>query len=109
MKKVFVLNAFSLQMLDLRFHSVLEIQPMDSNDVRFILLNNDFESAVGHNDTAEVFTNQLHILIPENRINVKLNPGDMAIVGQLTGGRLPEGTTTLPDGFNIQWVRVNVS
>ena len=42
------------------------------------------------------------------RISVTLQPGDVLYVAQLRGGRLPEGTTTLPEGFGFDWVRVEV-
>lgn len=59
-------------------------------------------SAVGHADTAAVLG------VECNRINVSLNPGDVAFVAQLQGGRLPEGCTQLPDGFSFKFIRVDV-
>jgi hypothetical protein len=106
--KIYVLNAFSLQMLDLRNNHIVVIKPISKTDVQKVLLKNPFISAVGHKDTAEIFTSQLHVLISENRTNIMLNPGDIAFVGQLTGGRLPEGATTLPEGFNIQWLLIHI-
>lgn len=60
------------------------------------------ESAIGHQDTANVLG------VPMNRVNVKLYPGDTAYVAQLIGGRLPEGTTTLPEGFRFKFIKVTV-
>ena len=40
-----------------------------------------------------------------NRINVKLNPGDVFYVAQLQGGRLPEGCATLPEGFTFKYIK----
>lgn len=34
---------------------------------------------------------------------------DTLYVGQVVGGRLPEGATTLPDGFEIKFIRVEIS
>ena len=59
-------------------------------------------SCVGHADTAAVLG------VPMRRISVVLNEGDVLYVAQLRGGRLPEGTTTLPEGFGFDWVRVEV-
>ena len=59
-------------------------------------------SAIGHQDTANVLG------VPMNRINVKLYKGDVAYVAQLQGGRLPEGSTTLPDGFEFKFIKVVV-
>lgn len=59
-------------------------------------------SAIGHADTAAVLG------VAMNRINVSLKKGDVAYVAQLQGGRLPEGTTTLPDGFSFKFWRLTV-
>lgn len=59
-------------------------------------------SAIGHQDTANVLG------VPMNRINVHLSKGDVAYVAQLQGGRLPEGSTTLPEGFSFKYIKVVV-
>jgi hypothetical protein len=93
MKKVFLLNAFSLQMLHedatVRFTEVSE-------------LPEGLTSAIGHQDTARVLGVEM------NRVNVTLRKGDTAFVAQLQGGRLPEGCTTLPEGFSFKFVKVEV-
>lgn len=66
------------------------------------VLPDNLVSAVGHQDTANVLG------VDMNRINVKLNKGDIAYVAQLMGGRLPEGATTLPEGFTFKFVKVTV-
>lgn len=92
-KKSYLLNAFSLQMVCLpcavRFEEVEE-------------LPQGLESAVGHQDTAAVLG------VKMNRVSVKLEKGDVAYVAQLTGGRLPEGSTTLPEGFSFKFIKVMV-
>lgn len=60
-------------------------------------------SAIGHADTANVLG------VTVNRVNVHLDAGDVAYVAQLQGGRLPEGATTLPDGFKFKFVKVEVA
>jgi hypothetical protein len=93
MKATFLLNAFSLQMVDVpcsvRFEEVDE-------------LPSGLTSAIGHTDTAKVLG------VEPNRINVHLSKGDTAYVAQLQGGRLPEGTTTLPEGFSFKYIKVVV-
>lgn len=93
MKKVYLLNAFSLQMLEgdatVKFTEVSE-------------LPEGLTSAIGHQDTANVLGVEM------NRINVTLKQGDVAFVAQLQGGRLPEGSTTLPDGFTFKFIKVEV-
>ena len=97
---MYLLNAFSVQMVRdalLKNGKVtVEFSLVDS------IPTQELESAVGHADTAAVLG------VPMNRINVKLNPGDEAYLAQLNGGRLPEGSTTLPEGFSFDKVKVRV-
>ena len=93
MKKTFLLNAFSLQMVDIP--STVEFTDVDR-------LPEGLTSAIGHADTARVLG------VEQNRINVHLDKGDVAFVAQLTGGRLPEGATTLPEGFSFKFIKVEV-
>jgi hypothetical protein len=91
---MYLLNAFSLQMIDIpsevSFEEVKEL-PQEG-----------LISAIGHQDTAKVLGVEM------NRINVHLNPGDIAYVAQLIGGRLPEGSTTLPEGFSFKFIKVTI-
>lgn len=89
----FLLNAFSLQMVD--FPANIKVIEVDS-------LPSGLTSAIGHADTAKVLGVEM------NRINVHLNKGDTAFVAQIVGGRLPEGSTTLPDGFSFKFLKVEV-
>lgn len=88
-----LLNAFSLQMVDtpciVRFEEVTSL-PLG------------LTSAIGHQDTANVLG------VPMNRINVHLDKGDVAYIAQLQGGRLPEGSTTLPEGFTFKFIKATV-
>ena len=92
--KHFLLNAFSLQMVDVP--CAVKFTEVDE-------LPNELESAIGHQDTANVLG------VPMNRINVHLSKGDIAYVAQLQGGRLPEGSTTLPEGFTFKFIKVEVN
>jgi hypothetical protein len=94
MKETFLLNAFSLQMIDVP--ASVTFEEVES-------LPEGLTSAIGHADTAAVLG------VPMNRINVKLNRGDVAYIAQLTGGRLPEGSTTLPEGFKFKFIKVTVA
>ena len=60
------------------------------------------ESAVGHQDTANVLG------VPMNRVSIALKKGDTLYVAQLMGGRLPEGSTTLPDGYSFKFIKVTI-
>lgn len=124
MKKMYLLNAFSLQMLD-EFPASVEIQELTDVEIResdldglavaspVVALNAKMngvewfrdcpiDSAIGHADTARVLG------VECNRVNVRLHKGDVAVVAQLVGGRLPEGATTLPEGFAFKFLRVKV-
>lgn len=65
-------------------------------------------SAVGHADTAAVFSKELGEDVEFNRISLKFGESDVLLVGQLTGPRLPEGSTTLPEGATISWLAVYI-
>lgn len=99
----YIANAFSLQMLPslVMIASVVQVKPED--------VPADVVSAIGHADTAAVVSNILGREIPMNRISVSLEPGDVLYVTQLMGGRLPEGATTLPEGFSIRFIQVKVA
>jgi len=91
---MYLLNAFSLQMVD----TPCEISISEVN-----ALPDGLTSAIGHQDTANVLG------VPMNRVNVHLSKGDTAYIAQLVGGRLPEGTTTLPKGFSFKYLKVVVN
>lgn len=97
-KNVFLANAFSIQMLNtnaqvtnVRFEKVDALPDVST-----------MTSAVGHPDTAAVLG------VACNRVNVKLDKGDILYVAQLVGGRLPEGSTTLPEGFHFVYYKVEI-
>lgn len=114
--KLYICNAFSLSMLNRNTQTgrnKLE-NPRIPRPVSPALLSEyialikagkaEAESAVGHADTAALFSQILGIPVAFNRISVKLSGyRERALVGQITGGRLPEGSTTLPDGVEIEW------
>ena len=99
--KRYLVNAFSIQMLQkgglVRFD---EIAPED--------IPADVVSAIGHADTAAVLTNMLGFEVPMNRVFVTLDENTELYVAQLVGGRLPEGATTLPEGFSFKFYRVTL-
>jgi hypothetical protein len=101
-----LLNSFSLNMLaELPARPAFEeLSLAEAREA----LDRGFESAVGHADTAAVFSDVLGIEVLTVRNTVTLKKGDAAIVGQYRGPRLPEGTKQLPSGATIQWVKVTV-
>ncbi len=87
-------------MVDEKHYNVVvdEISESDFNSVK-----NEYPSAVGHPDTARVLGVQY------NRCNVSLKYGDMIVVAQLQGGRLPEGATTLPEGCSFKYFTILIT
>jgi hypothetical protein len=114
--KIVICNAFSLSMLDRVQQSgrdamdgVRVPRPISEetlNEYCRMMLSGEikFKSAVGHADTAMVFSNELGLPILTNRVSVKLtDPETRALVGQYVGPRLAEGATRLPEGATIEW------
>ena len=104
--KIFIGNAFSLQMLDLSSGNTLVIRPVTEEEAKEVAKL--ATSCVGHADTAAVMSSQLGFDVLCQRTNVALAEEDQLLVGQFSGGRLPEGATTLPEGTKLSWILVTV-
>lgn len=108
MTKLFITNAFSINMLSncvsltfIPLNNKQYIKPEFINNPEFTLT-----PAIGHADTAHVVQNDLNVDVELfNRISVQpdFKAGDMMLVAQYTGARLPEGATTLPEGSKITY------
>lgn len=99
LSEMFCANAFSIQMLpeagaDVRIERIEEKAGMEIAPY--------IRSAVGHPDTAAVLG------VECNRAAIALEEGDLMLVAQLVGGRLPEGATTLPEGYSFRFYLVDV-
>lgn len=122
---IYISNAFSLSMLPaLRrdaHHEIHEGDPISTEIEVIPILDpadwlRDAESrhgdpavsAVGHADTARLFSSVLDRQIEPNRINVELGDDDELLVGQYVGPRLPEWATELPKGAVIHWMSVHM-
>lgn len=116
-------NAFSLQMVS--YPCAINVQEVKENEIYDFLpiaedggimddensmyfshwekeLKSDIVSVVGHPDTARVLG------VKFNRVSIRLAKGDVLYVAQLVGGRLPEGATTLPEGYSFKYLKVEV-
>ena len=102
-------NAFSLQMIDTKEMHNITVKPLIKEEVNALLYDREFISCVGHADTAAVLDAMLEAHIECNRVNVKLTEDDVLIVAQVMGGRLPEGATTLPDNFTLQFIHISIN
>lgn len=92
----YLVNAFSIQMVSDSAH----LSQLRFCEVEAPKSFEGYVSAIGHADTAQVLGVEM------NRVSITLKPGDELLVAQLQGGRLPEGCTTLPEGFSFKYVRV---
>jgi CYTH domain-containing protein len=70
--------------------AMLRIRKLSLEEVKTLLKIHEFESAVGHQSTADFLTALLGIPIKADRRPVTFQPGTLYVVFQLLG-RLPEG------------------
>lgn len=96
----YLANSFSLQMISPSDLTRVSIKPIAS-PTNYQL--NKMYSVVGHADLANLLG------VTPNRESILLEEGDRLVVCQLMGGRLPEGTTTLPEGHSFTWVEVTIT
>lgn len=89
-------NAFSLQMLE-NLPATIKVSESSLEEIP-----NDVVSIVGHPDTAKILG------VSYNRISVTLKKDDVLFVAQLQGGRLPEGSTSLPSGYTFKFLKVEI-
>lgn len=106
-----VTNAFSLNMLNVAEGDLCNIRCYRLSTIRaaFLAAHPSTRSAVGHADTAAVFSTVLGSDIPCNRATITLNEETSLLVGQYRGPRLEEGTKVLPEGATIEWYRVTMT
>ena len=97
--KKYLANSFSLQMLGADCN--VKVRTVKAEDIP-----EDVVSCVGHADTAAVLSSLLGREIPCNRESIDLMEGDELYVAQIVGGRLPEGSTTLPEGVKFKFFKV---
>ena len=105
--KMKVLNAFSANMIA-NFPASVNFTEVSVEEV-VKLLGNEVDSAVGHADTAAIFSSLLGLKVEAKRQTVELAQGELAILGQYSGPRLQEGATELPEGAKIIWIKVEVA
>lgn len=108
-------NAFSLGMIDFLHHEdggcslfYPELSGATLESAKRWLSEADWESCVGHADTAELLTAMLGVPVPMRRVSTSLQFDDEILVAQYNGPRLPEGTRTLPEGAKIRWYLIRL-
>jgi hypothetical protein len=92
-----LLNSFSLNMLP-RFPLMVRFTEWTSTTGATPPFLEKMESCIGHEDLARL------IGVKCNRCSVTLALGEIFLVAQYIGPRLPEGTTVLPEGSHIKWI-----
>ena len=105
---VIIGNAFSLGMIEK--NCLLRVEFIGLEEARKAVAAGNFESAVGHQSTANIYSQLLKVKVQADRRAIKLGPGDVLIVGQLLT-RLPEGKVLSEEelrNFPIKWVKVEV-
>ena len=104
---IIISNAISINMLSDDCN--LNLKKITSEEAIELISNSDnVTSIVGHVDTANVISEILKISVKPNRVTWSWsNPTDILLVAQLTGQRLPEGATTLPEGATLTWWVIN--
>lgn len=117
---LYVGNAFSLQMVQ---DCAVEVKSIDAETAKGCivasLICGKAQFCIGHADTARVAAQSLNEIagLEEvefteeqmfHRVNVNLGSGDVLLVMQVVGGRLPEGCAELPEGVQLQWRMVTV-
>jgi uncharacterized protein DUF1874 len=102
---MYLINSFSAGMLT-DFPAKVDFSEIDVKTARLIFEKFGLQSAVGHADTAAVFSAALGMPVEFNRTSVSLH--DYAVLGQYVGPRLPEGATQLPEGASIKWLLIEV-
>ena len=110
--KIYLGNAFSLQMLDVSKKGMdLNIKPVDADFISYTkgISSKEIISIVGHKDTASVISNLVGFPVEFNRESVTLSKFDTLIVAQVVGGRLAEGCTELSEGVEIKFFMVTTN
>lgn len=99
-------NAFSLQMLS--GDATIKVTEKTLIEASALLDSNEFQSVIGHADTANIVSGLIGKEVACNRTSIQLTPDDVLLVAQVIGGRLPEGTTELPEGFQLSFRKVTL-
>lgn len=106
-----VVNAFSPSMLPSSKEGAVvsaHFHHLSQDEARAFLADREFQSAVGHADTAGLFSQLLGKPVAENRVNVSLSAEGPLLLGSYAGPRLPPGATELPEGAKITWYVVTL-
>lgn len=65
-------------------------EPATLDEVRTRIATSEWQSAIGHESTAQILTDLLGVDVPVNRMQYSQQPGEIAVVFKLKA-RAPEG------------------
>jgi hypothetical protein len=71
-------------------YGLFEYSPLEVEEARRLVKENEIQSAVGHKSTAAILSELLGIEVAVNRTEYSQEPGETALVFKLKG-RAPEG------------------
>lgn len=88
--------------------ALISFEPVSPRMVGAMLENGTLQSAVGHQDTANLISATCFgAPCPFNRVSIQpLLPGESLIAALYQGPRLEEGSKTLPEGASLSFFRV---
>jgi len=93
MGKVYLVNAFSLNMLN-NFPINVTIDKIERDEfclkVEMRLEDNELVNAIGHDSTVNLINKLCDVQLQKNRVEIKMSEGDRALVIMIAE-RLPEG------------------
>ncbi len=98
MLTVYLLN--SAVLTDFGEYEYREIGVQEAREI----LKNGFISAIGHKGIAEFLTRILQLPVEYNRIEVKMQPGDVAVVYKIAGRLPPQQELKVEDLEKIPYV-----
>jgi hypothetical protein len=86
---IYLANAFSITILSLFDEISVHVKKANIDEIK-ALLKEGFKSVIGHEGTAQLFSQILKLPVKPNRQFLQVEKGDIIVVGSLNC-RLPEG------------------
>jgi hypothetical protein len=99
---LYVTDKFSINMLPQTPFCVIDFHKLTIQRAREFLSSRPFRSYIEHSEIANIASQILGVQLEVNREPLTLQEDDFVIVVQYHGPRLPEGSTQLPEGAQIE-------
>ena len=98
-------NTFSLNMIRGALDVEISAREVSTQEARSFART--ARSAVGHPETARLFSQRLELEIAHQRLTITLEAEDQLLVGQYVGERLPEFQERRPEDAELRWVFIS--